>query len=74
MFDAAIVHALQALPEVFREIVEMVEMVDINRLSYREAAEALGVPIGTVMSRLHRGRARIRERLAGSGLAPRSHG
>lgn len=70
MFDAVIAHALQALPEVFREIVEM---VDINGLSYGEAAEALGVPIGTVMSRLHRGRARIRERLAGSGLAPRSH-
>ena len=38
-----------------------------------EAAEVLGVPTGTVMSRLHRARGRIRDRLDRAGLAPRSH-
>ena len=67
-FDAAVEEAFAALPEKFREIVEI---VDINGLSYREAAEVLGIPEGTVMSRLHRARARIRRRLAVAGLAPR---
>jgi RNA polymerase sigma-70 factor (ECF subfamily) len=45
--------ALRALPEGFRRAVEL---VDLEGLEYRDAARALGVPIGTVMSRLHRGR------------------
>jgi len=44
---------LAALPDGFREAVVM---VDIRELSYRDAARELGVPVGTVMSRLHRGR------------------
>lgn len=44
---------LAALPSGFRQVVEL---VDIEERSYREAADALGVPVGTVMSRLHRGR------------------
>lgn len=67
-FDAAVVEALDELPQKFRDVVDM---VDINDLSYQEAADALGVPIGTVMSRLHRARARLRKRLAKSGIAPK---
>ena len=68
-FDAEITHALDALDPPFRVVVEL---VDIDGLSYAEAAEALDIPVGTVMSRLHRARSRIRDRLARTGLAPRS--
>lgn len=44
---------LEALPAVFRNAIAL---VDLESLSYREAARELGVPVGTVMSRLHRGR------------------
>jgi len=44
---------LDALPETFRVVLQL---VDLNELTYREAATELGVPVGTVMSRLHRGR------------------
>ncbi len=67
-FDAVVEEAFTALPEKFREVIEL---VDIDGLSYREAAEVLGIPEGTVMSRLHRARSRIRRRLAVAGLAPR---
>ncbi|MGH9176973.1 MAG: sigma-70 family RNA polymerase sigma factor [Acidimicrobiales bacterium] len=66
-FDAVVVDALDALPDRFRQVVEL---VDIDGLTYAEAAEAIGVPMGTVMSRLHRARTRIRARLAAAGLAP----
>ncbi len=45
--------ALDALPEEFRDVVLL---ADVEEFSYREIAEALRCPIGTVMSRLHRGR------------------
>jgi RNA polymerase sigma-70 factor (ECF subfamily) len=51
---------LQALPEPFRRAIEL---VDIEEISYRDAATALGVPLGTVMSRLHRGRGLLRAQL-----------
>jgi RNA polymerase sigma-70 factor (ECF subfamily) len=38
---------------------------DIQELSYAEIAQVLGVPVGTVMSRIHRGRAQLREALGG---------
>lgn len=44
---------LAALPEGFRAVVVM---VDLEQRTYRDAAHELGVPVGTVMSRLHRGR------------------
>ena len=42
----------------------VVRLVDVEGLSYREAADRLGIPIGTVMSRLHRGRAELRRAVA----------
>jgi RNA polymerase sigma-70 factor (ECF subfamily) len=67
--DGEIVAALSALSVDFRQVVEL---VDIDGLSYAEAAEVIGVPVGTVMSRLHRARSRIRDRLHDTGLAPRA--
>jgi RNA polymerase sigma-70 factor (ECF subfamily) len=52
--------ALSALPDEFRTVVML---VDLSDLSYREAADRLGCPIGTVMSRLHRGRRVLKQRL-----------
>jgi RNA polymerase sigma-70 factor, ECF subfamily len=57
----AIVESLAALPPVFREVVVL---VDIGDFSYADAAEILGVPIGTVMSRLYRGRRLLKGSLA----------
>ena len=71
MFDATVEAALDALPDRLRQVVEL---VDIHGLSYAEAAEAMGVPLGTVMSRLHRARARVRQRLVAAGIAPRTGG
>lgn len=65
MFDAVIDAAFSDLPEKFRSVVEL---VDINGLPYQQAAEVLGVPVGTVMSRLHRGRKRIRDHISAEGL------
>jgi RNA polymerase sigma-70 factor (ECF subfamily) len=65
VFDAAIESAFAELPDMFREIVEL---VDLNGLAYQEAADLLDIPVGTVMSRLHRARKRIRESLAETGL------
>jgi len=53
--------ALQRLPEKFQQVLKL---VDLDELSYREAAEALDVPIGTVMSRLFRGRRQLATVLA----------
>jgi RNA polymerase sigma-70 factor (ECF subfamily) len=54
--------ALQKLPPQQREVMLL---VGLEELSYEEAAKALDVPIGTVMSRLSRGRERLRALLAG---------
>lgn len=70
-FDAVVAEGLEALSDRLRRVVEL---VDVDGLSYAEAAEVLGVPVGTVMSRLHRARVRLRDRLAASGLAPRRGG
>jgi RNA polymerase sigma-70 factor (ECF subfamily) len=70
-FDAAVIEAVRALPDKHRAVVAL---VDVDGLSYAEAAQALGIPRGTVMSRLHRARAHIRTRLLAAGLVPnRSH-
>lgn len=64
-FEAPIEAAMAALPEKFRSVVDL---VDLNELSYQEAADALGIPVGTVMSRLHRARRNIRQHLEASQL------
>jgi RNA polymerase sigma-70 factor (ECF subfamily) len=51
--------ALEALPEKFRTTV----LLDVEGFSYKEIAEMLDIPIGTVMSRLHRGRKFLQKRL-----------
>ncbi len=55
-----VVAALGALRPEFREAVEL---VDLGDLSYQDAAKQLACPVGTVMSRLHRGRKRLRTAL-----------
>ena len=52
-FSKPVAGALDQLPKVFRDAVML---VDVQELSYKEAARRLRVPVGTVMSRLHRGR------------------
>lgn len=59
--DADLERALAALDERFRTVVLL---VDVDRLTAAEAGEVLGVPTGTVVSRLSRGRRRLREALA----------
>ena len=59
--DELVLAALRELPTVFQEVIVL---CDVEELSYKEAAEALAIPIGTVMSRLHRGRAQLRTQLA----------
>ena len=57
----SIVTALSALPDDFRDVVVL---VDIGDFSYADAAQILDIPIGTVMSRLHRGRRLLKATLA----------
>jgi len=52
--------ALAALPEAFRTAVVL---RDLQELSYAEISATLGIPVGTVMSRIHRGRSLLREAL-----------
>lgn len=61
---ASIETALAALSEEQRQVVLL---VGLEEMSYQDAAAVLGVPIGTVMSRLHRGRERLRQLLVGAG-------
>jgi RNA polymerase sigma-70 factor (ECF subfamily) len=59
--DGTVTEALRRLPPIFRITVYL---ADVEGFGYREIAEIMHCPIGTVMSRLHRGRGKLRELLA----------
>ncbi|MCS7007568.1 MAG: sigma-70 family RNA polymerase sigma factor [Thermoleophilia bacterium] len=61
----AVVNALSELPPQFRDVVVL---VDIGEFTYADAAQILDIPIGTVMSRLHRGRRALKAKLAEEAL------
>jgi RNA polymerase sigma-70 factor (ECF subfamily) len=62
-----IVDALADVPHDFRDVIVL---VDIGEFSYADAAQILDIPIGTVMSRLHRGRRILKKNLADKAVAP----
>ena len=64
--QTGVVDALAELPHDFRDVVVL---VDIGEFSYADAAQILDVPIGTVMSRLHRGRRILKQKLAEESLS-----
>jgi RNA polymerase sigma-70 factor (ECF subfamily) len=66
IIEAELAKALEELPEDFRLAVIL---SDVEELSYKEIAEVMGCPIGTVMSRLHRGRKLLQGRLREHALA-----
>ncbi len=68
VLDERLGAALDALPLKFRQVVDL---IDVSELSYQEAGEVLGVPVGTVMSRLSRARKRLRDHLTRQGVFPR---
>jgi RNA polymerase sigma-70 factor (ECF subfamily) len=59
--DSEVMQALMELPEGFRAAIYL---ADVEGYPYRDVAEMLEIPIGTVMSRLHRGRSKLRKKLA----------
>jgi RNA polymerase sigma-70 factor (ECF subfamily) len=71
LLEAEVGRALEALPEDFRLAVVL---SDVEELSYKEIAEVMGCPMGTVMSRLHRGRKMLqkslREQAVAMGIVP----
>ena len=64
--DSDILEALEDLPDQYRTAVLL---ADIEGFAYKEIAEILDIPIGTVMSRLHRGRKKLQEQLYEFGVA-----
>lgn len=65
--DEVVLGTLRRLPTMFQEVILL---CDVEDFSYKEAAEALAIPIGTVMSRLHRARAQLRAQLAATDALP----
>jgi RNA polymerase sigma-70 factor (ECF subfamily) len=64
--DEDVLAALKRIPVQFQEVIVL---CDVEELTYKEIAEVLAIPIGTVMSRLHRGRALLRSELGPSTRA-----
>lgn len=64
-FDPRVWDALASLSANHRAVIAL---IDLDELTYQEAAEVIGVPVGTVMSRLHRARFNVRVRLEQSGF------
>jgi len=58
--EAEVIQSLERLPIEFRQVVLL---ADVEGFSYKEIAEIVGIPVGTVMSRLHRGRRRLQKEL-----------
>jgi RNA polymerase sigma-70 factor (ECF subfamily) len=63
--DSDVKEALAALPDDFRLAVYL---ADVEGFAYKEIAEIMGTPVGTVMSRLHRGRKALRKSLTDYAL------
>lgn len=59
--DEDIIAAVKNLPEIFSQVILL---TDVEEFSYKETSELLNIPIGTVMSRLHRARSVLRQELA----------
>jgi RNA polymerase sigma-70 factor (ECF subfamily) len=66
--DSGVMRALTDLPEVYKTAVYL---ADVQGYRYAEIADIMGTPLGTVMSRIHRGRQMLRARLRGSAPARR---
>jgi RNA polymerase sigma-70 factor (ECF subfamily) len=69
LLEGSVSKALMDLPEDFRAVLVL---ADIEGLTYREVADALGCPMGTVMSRLHRARRAVALKLGVVPEAPAS--
>ena len=63
--DEDVLAALRRIPEAYQDIILL---SDVEELTYKEIATVLKIPIGTVMSRLHRGRTMLRQHLASSSI------
>jgi RNA polymerase sigma-70 factor (ECF subfamily) len=68
--DESVLAALRRIPEAFQEVIVL---CDVEELTYKEIADVLAIPVGTVMSRLHRGRALLRSELGASAAVKSSH-
>jgi RNA polymerase sigma-70 factor (ECF subfamily) len=61
--DEELLNALRRIPAHYQDVIVL---SDVEELPYKDIARSLGIPIGTVMSRLHRGRAALRQELTGA--------
>jgi RNA polymerase sigma-70 factor, ECF subfamily len=67
--DEDLLGALKRIPAQYQEVIVL---SDVEELQYKEIATALSIPIGTVMSRLHRGRILLRQELTKGQVVPLS--
>ena len=68
--DEEVLAALRRIP---RQCQEVIILCDVEEMTYKQIAEALRVPVGTVMSRLYRGRALLRSELPQYSQGERRH-